>query len=129
MKRVTGVGGIFLKAADPERLHHWYEAHLGMRREDWGGVSFRWKDAEQSHRREGRTLFAFFPKDTRYFEPSSAPFMINFRVEDLAQTLAELAEEGVPIDDRRQEDENGKFAWIQDPEGNRIELWEPPEGG
>jgi catechol 2,3-dioxygenase-like lactoylglutathione lyase family enzyme len=129
MKRVIGIGGVFLKAADPERLHHWYEAHLGMRREDWGGVIFHWKDAEQSQRQEGRTVFAFFPKDTTYFEPSKAPYMINFRVEDLAGTLAELAEEGVEIEEKRQEDENGKFAWIHDPEGNRIELWEPPQKG
>lgn len=126
MKRVTGIGGVFLKAADPDRLHNWYQAHLGMRREDWGGVIFHWKDADESQRQEGRTVFAFFPKDTTYFAPSASSFMINLRVENLEATLAALVEEGIAIDEKRQEDENGKFAWLQDPEGNRVELWEPP---
>ena len=123
MKRVTGIGGVFLKAADPERLHQWYAEHLGLGRDAWGGVVFR-PDGES--RREGHTVFAFFPKDTSYFEPSAAPYMINFRVEDLDATLAALAAEGVAVDEKRQADENGRFAWLQDPEGNRIELWEPP---
>jgi predicted enzyme related to lactoylglutathione lyase len=128
MKRVTGIGGVFLKAADPERLHQWYEAHLGLSREAWGGVLLRGPEASPGSG-EACTVFAFFPKDTTHFAPSPAPFMINFRVQDLEATLAALQREGVAVEARRQQDETGKFAWLQDPEGNRIELWEPPPGG
>ena len=124
MGRVTGIGGVFLKAADPEKLRAWYATHLGLSLEAWGGVVFQWKDGESPD--GGRTIFSFFPSNTTYFEPSKAPYMINFRVDDLESLCATLARDGIAVDPKRQVDENGKFAWLQDPEGNRIELWEPP---
>lgn len=128
MERVTGIGGVFLKSSDPEKLHEWYEKHLGLGRDSESkAVVFKWRDYE--HREKaGSTLLAFFPKDTKYFHPSRSPFMVNLRVSDLDGLLGVLREEGVEIDERREEYEYGRFAWIMDPEGNRIELWEPPEG-
>lgn len=125
MGRVTGLGGVFFKAEDPERLYAWYEKNLGLKRED-GGVFFRWRDKESGA--PGTTVWAIFGKDTRYFEPSPAPFMFNYRVDDLDALLEQLRHAGVQIDDRRDDSKYGRFAWIIDPEGNRIELWEPPEG-
>jgi predicted enzyme related to lactoylglutathione lyase len=124
MKRVTGLGGVFFKAEDPAKLYAWYERHLGIVREPTGAVTFTWRDGE-TNGRPGTTVWAIFPKDTRYFDPSRARFMLNYRVDNLDALLAVLAEEGVPIDPNREEYDYGKFAWITDPEGNRIELWEP----
>ena len=128
MGRVTGLGGIFLKSNDPEKLHQWYEKHLGLPR-DRGrqAVVFKWRDSEDREK-SGSTLLAFFPKDTKYFHPSHSSFMVNLRVSDLDGLLRVLREEGVEIDEHREEYEYGRFAWILDPEGNRIELWEPRQG-
>ncbi|HTR34687.1 MAG TPA: VOC family protein [Bryobacteraceae bacterium] len=127
MKRVTGIGGIFFKAEHPVQLYAWYEKHLGIVREPHGGgATFRWREAEESGR-EGTTVWSLFPKDTKYFAPSGAPFMINYRVDDMDALLAALEAEGVKIDPKREDHEYGRFAWIMDPEGNRIELWEPPK--
>jgi predicted enzyme related to lactoylglutathione lyase len=126
MKRITGIGGIFFKAADPEGLKKWYQQHLGVPSDSTGGVTFRWRDEEQPDK-IGITVWAPFPADTQYFEPSTAPFMINYRVTDLEGLLAQLREEGVWVDERIETYEYGRFAWIADPEGNRIELWEPIE--
>jgi predicted enzyme related to lactoylglutathione lyase len=120
MRRVVGLGGVFFKARDPEKLYAWYEKHLGLTRSGSDAVIFHHKGDES-----GATVWSIFPADTRYFDPSPAPFMINYRVEDLDALLEVLAAEGVPIDPKREEYEYGKFAWITDPEGNRIELWEP----
>jgi predicted enzyme related to lactoylglutathione lyase len=120
MKRVIGLGGVFFKAKDPQKLYAWYEAHLGVKRGSADAVVFRNKGDEA-----GVAVWSLFPPDTRYFEPSTAPFMLNYRVEDLDALLKVLAEEGVTIDPKREEYEYGKFAWIMDPEGNRIELWQP----
>ena len=125
MKRVTGIGGIFFKANDPEKLGQWYAKHLGLPVEEWGGVSFKWREFENPQR-EASTAWSPFDKDTDYFAPSDKPYMINFRVGNLDAVLAELQAEGVTVDEKRQESEFGKFGWIMDPEGNRIELWEPP---
>jgi predicted enzyme related to lactoylglutathione lyase len=123
MQRVTGIGGIFFKAKDPEKLYQWYEKHLGICRESHGdGVSFRWADDRAE---PGMTVWAIFPSDTKYFNPSASPFMINFRVADLDAVLSTLKSEGVEIDSKREDYDYGRFAWIMDPEGNRIELWEP----
>lgn len=128
MSRVTGIGGLFLKAREPDALYAWYERHLGLLREPGSGFAFRWRDAEDpSH--TGYTLFGLFPTDASYFEPSLAPFMVNFRVADLDATLAALRAAGVPVDARLDESEYGRFGWVMDPEGNRIELWEPPPEG
>lgn len=126
MKRVTGIGGIFFKANDPEGLKKWYQQHLGVPSDSTGDVAFHWRE-EDHPEKIGITVWAPFPVDTRYFEPSTAPFMINYRVTDLDGLLAQLREEGVWVDERVETYEYGRFAWIADPEGNRIELWEPIE--
>ncbi|MGH9670097.1 MAG: VOC family protein [Terriglobales bacterium] len=125
MKRVTGLGGVFFKAKDPEKLCAWYQRHLGLKREPYGtAVSFFWREAKG--RGKGMTVWSLFPRNTRYFRPSRAGFMLNYRVEDLDRLLRVLRREGVWIDPKREDYEYGCFAWIQDPEGNRIELWQPP---
>jgi predicted enzyme related to lactoylglutathione lyase len=124
MKRVTGIGGIFFKAEDPEKLSAWYEEHLGMKPQPPAPVQFHWRDA-RNPRRTGYTVWASFPADTKYFEPSQASFMVNFRVANLDALLEALRREGVTVDSQREDYEYGRFAWIMDPEGNRIELWEP----
>jgi predicted enzyme related to lactoylglutathione lyase len=126
MKRVTGIGGIFFKARDPEKLKAWYRDHLGILPGPDGGVAFEWREAENPKRR-GMTVWAPFPGDTSYFEPSKAPFMINYRVANLDRLLKLLREAGIAVEDRIEQYEYGRFAWLMDPEGNRIELWEPSE--
>jgi predicted enzyme related to lactoylglutathione lyase len=125
MERVTGLGGIFFKARQPEQLREWYRRHLGIPVQDWGGVSFEWRQMAAPERK-GATVWSIFPGSTDYFEPSSAPFMINYRVRNLDQVLDALRAEGVQVESPIQESEFGRFGWIMDPEGNRIELWEPP---
>jgi catechol 2,3-dioxygenase-like lactoylglutathione lyase family enzyme len=124
MKRVTGLGGVFLKCQDPEAMYTWYEKHLGIRR-DHGTVSFPWRDADDPEQ-TGMTVWALFSQNTQYFNPGTAPFMMNFRVQNLEQLLDALRAEGVQVDDKVETYDHGKFGWIIDPEGNRIELWEPP---
>lgn len=123
MAKVTGLGGVFFKADDPERLYQWYEKHLGIAREH-GYVGFQWRDAKNPDQ-EGVTAWAIFPKDTKKFDPSRADVMMNYRVENLDKLLEELRAAGVQIDPKREDYEYGSFAWILDPEGNKIELWEP----
>jgi catechol 2,3-dioxygenase-like lactoylglutathione lyase family enzyme len=124
--RVTGIGGIFLKARDPEALRAWYRDRLGLDVQSWGGVAFRWHDpAPEPY---GVTVWSVFPATSDYFAPSQAPFMVNYRVANLAAVLTALCAEGCTVDDRIEESEYGKFGWVMDPEGNRIELWEPPSG-
>jgi predicted enzyme related to lactoylglutathione lyase len=126
MKRVTGLGGIFFKAKDPNAMYEWYEKHLGIQREaDGSGAMFHWRDAADPEK-TGMTVWSIFPQDTKYLEPSNAPFMMNYRVENLDELLKVLRDEGVTIA-KAEEHEYGKFAWVIDPEGNRIELWEPPK--
>jgi predicted enzyme related to lactoylglutathione lyase len=125
MDRVTGLGGIFFKANDPETLYTWYEQHLGIKRGPDETVAFHWRDATDREQ-SGMTVWALFPKDSDYFGPGRAGFMINYRVADLDGLMARLREEGVTIDEKREDYPYGRFAWILDPEGNRIELWEPP---
>ena len=125
MKRVTGLGGIFFKTENPEALYQWYEKHLGIKRDPVEGVTFSWRDAEDPSKK-GMTVWSLFPKHTKYLDPSRATFMINYRVDDMDALLRALREEGVEID-KQEDSEYGRFAWIMDPEGNRIELWEPPK--
>lgn len=125
MGRVTGIGGVFFKAKDVESLYAWYEKHLGIKRDAYGTVSFRWQDDGDP---EASTAWAIFKQESKYFAPSQSPFMLNFRVEDLDGLLDAMRAEGVWIDPKRDEADYGRFAWIMDPEGNRIELWEPPKG-
>jgi predicted enzyme related to lactoylglutathione lyase len=122
--RVTGIGGIFFKAEDADKLRKWYAKHLGVKLESWGGAAFEWQHADGS----GRTVWAIFNKDTPSFKNSRASFMVNYRVDNLDLMLDALAGEGVEIDPERDDNEFGRFAWITDPEGNRIELWEPAPG-
>ena len=122
MAKVTGLGGIFFKARDPVALGAWYAKHLGLRVEEWGGVRF-----DENPGGTGYTLWTPFAADTSYFAPSTQPYMINFRVDDLDALLAQLRTDGVDVDDRVDESEYGRFGWIMDPEGTRIELWQPPE--
>jgi len=120
MERVLGVGGIFFKARDPAKLKAWYREHLGLPVGVHGETMF------SPHGDPGPGLvWEAFPADTKYFEPSEAPFMINFRVKDLRAMLAQLRAAGASVDEKIQEESFGKFGWVMDPEGNRIELWEP----
>jgi catechol 2,3-dioxygenase-like lactoylglutathione lyase family enzyme len=127
MERVTGIGGVFFTSKDPERLFAWYEKHLGLKRDAASGgasVLFRCRD---DHEGSGMTVWSIFPDETTYFRPSQARFMINYRVADLDALLEVLRQEGVEIDPKREDYDYGRFAWIMDPDGNRIELWEPPK--
>ncbi len=122
MERVLGIGGIFFKAKDPARLKAWYRDHLGLPADEQGETMFPMQGGPGSF-----LIWAPFPEDTTYFEPSKAPFMLNFRVKDLHAMLAQLRAAGATVDEKVQEEPYGKFGWVMDPEGNRIELWEPPE--
>ena len=128
MKRVTGIGGIFFKARDPESLRAWYRQHLGLDIQDWGGMAFPWHQPEKPEF-HGVTVWTIFAPDSKYFDPSPAPFMINYRVADLFALLDLLRSEGCNVDEKTDVSDFGKFGWVMDPEGNRIELWEPPAGG
>lgn len=123
MEKVTGIGGVFLKAKDVKTLAAWYQEHLGIEFGDNSYVDFKWisKDPEAP----GNTVFSFFKEETTYFSPADKPYMINFRVSDLDGLLEQLQKDGVEIVGEKQEYEYGKFGWIMDPEGNKIELWQP----
>jgi predicted enzyme related to lactoylglutathione lyase len=128
MKHVLGIGGIFFKARDPEKLAAWYREHLGLEIEEYGGVTFREapNPKEELPARQAYTVWSPFPADTHYFGPGTKSFMINFRVADLDALLAKLRVEGVTVDERAEKSDFGYFGWATDPEGNRFELWEPP---
>ena len=127
MKRVTGIGGIFFKSRDPKALGAWYREHLGIEVEEWGGAAFRWATPENPSG-TGTTIWSPFKEETDHFAPSKAPFMINYRVADLHGLLAQLRAEGCDVDAKVDESDYGKFGWVIDPDGNKIELWQPPEG-
>ena len=127
MKRVTGIGGVFFKARDPKALGAWYRDHLGVPLEAWGGAVFRWHSPENPDG-VGTTAWNPFKETTTYFGPGAQSFMVNFRVHDLHALMAALKAEGCAVADTVQESEDGKFAWVADLEGNRVELWEPPPG-
>ena len=122
MARVTGIGGVFLRSKDPKRLTAWYAEHLGLPVSEWG-VSFDWKDEVPPG--TGATAWSTFADDTEYFGDEPRHVMINYRVDDLDALLKQLAAAGVWIDPNRQEAGYGKFAWIKDCDGNRVELWQP----
>lgn len=121
MAKVIGFGGIFFKSRDPKALGEWYAKHLGLPVEGWGGARF-----EEDTARAGYTLWSPFAADTTHFAPSTHPYMINFRVDDLDALLRQLRAAGVQVDDRVEEGEYGRFGWIMDPDGTRIELWQLP---
>jgi predicted enzyme related to lactoylglutathione lyase len=125
--RVTGIGGVFFKATgDRQALAAWYEKHLGLKLEPWGGSILRWP--EDTAEDKGVTVHYIASKDTQ-FSANQAPFMINYRVNNLDGLIANLKKEGIELVKGPESDVNGKFAWIEDPEGNRIELWEPKAFG
>lgn len=126
MKRVTGIGGIFFKAKDASSLQAWYKRHLGIDVQAWGGAAFPWTDAE-GNPVAGTTAWSIVPGSTDHFNPSPAPFMVNYRVEDLHGLVQALREEGCNVLGKIEESGYGKFAWVLDPEGNKVELWEPPK--
>jgi predicted enzyme related to lactoylglutathione lyase len=123
-QRVTGIGGVFFTSQDPERLASWYREHLGIDVGVEGYAMFQWREKEDANR-VGATVWAIFPDDTDYFAPGNSPFMLNYRVNDLDAVLTALREEGVWVDDRVQEEDYGRFGWAMDPDGRRIELWQP----
>jgi len=128
MNRVVGIGGIFFKANDPAKLAAWYKKHLGLDVQDWGSVVFQENaGADLEPKRQSHIVWSPFEASTDYFKPSEKPFMINYRVHDLDAFLAQLRSEGVDVDPKTEKSDFGYFGWIMDPEGNRIELWEPPE--
>ena len=127
MKRVTGIGGVFFKAKDAPSLHAWYRQHLGIDVQGWGGAQFPWTDAE-GKAVAGTTAWLIAPQASKQFAPSDAPFMVNYRVEDLHALVKALKEEGCNVLEKIDESEYGKFAWVIDPEGNKVELWQPPDG-
>lgn len=124
MARVQGIGGIFFKSENPQALYAWYQKHLGIEAQPDQGAMFPWR-RHDNPKQEEATIWAAFPSTTSYFEPSKAPFMLNYIVDDLDSVLAALRAEGVQVDDKVERHEYGNFGWINDLDGNRIELWEP----
>jgi len=124
MAKVTGIGGVFIRASGPASdLSAWYATHLGMNLESWGGAILNWQEDKSDD--GGLTVWTTASSDSKWFSPSDSSFMINYRVDDLDELLAELKEKGVEPVAGPDKAENGKFAWIMDPDGNKIELWEP----
>jgi catechol 2,3-dioxygenase-like lactoylglutathione lyase family enzyme len=124
MEKVTGIGGVFIRTRDPERMAQWYRDHLGIDTKD-GYIRFLWQSPERPAEK-GCTVWSLFPGDTDYFGPTNPAFMINYRVANLDRMLDQLRAAGITIE--KVEDYNyGRFSWITDPEGNRIELWEPKD--
>ena len=120
--RILGIGGIFFKSANQQQMREWYGQHLGLA--DKGqGVMLPWREKDNPEK-EHATIWTVFPATTKYFEPNQA-FMVNYIVDDLDALLERLEKEGVKIDPKRQNEDYGRFAWIYDPDGNKIELWQP----
>jgi len=127
MKKVTGLGGIFFKCDDPKKMKDWYASNLGIIDEGYG-ANFEWR-YDDDPEKKGSTVWSPFPANTKYFAPSDKDFMINYRVENLTELVEELKKNGVTIVDELQDSEYGKFIHILDPEGNKVELWEPVDEG
>jgi len=127
MKRVTGIGGIFFQASDPETLRAWYRTHLGIDVQAWGGAAFSnlGGDGQPAN---GTTIWSLAPAQGNPYAPGTSPFMINYRVDDLDALLQALRAEGCQVLGAAEESEYGKFGWVLDPEGNKVELWQPPPG-
>ena len=123
MKKVTGIGGVFFKCKDTKKVKEWYQTHLGFDTSEWG-VNFEWReDADPA--KKGSTAWSPFAETTKYFEPSAKDFMINYRVENIEALVEQLKNDGVTIVDKIEDSDYGKFVHIMDPEGNKVELWEP----
>jgi predicted enzyme related to lactoylglutathione lyase len=127
MKRVTGIGGIFFKAKDAPGLQAWYQRHLGIDVQEWGGTAFKWTDGNDKPV-AGTTAWSIVATPSEHLAPSTASFMVNYRVEDLPSLVRVLREEGCNVLEKTDDSEYGKFGWVIDPEGNKVELWQPPDG-
>ena len=125
MAQVTGLGGVFFKCDNPKGMNEWYAQNLGLPTSEYG-TTFEWREASDPSKK-GSTTWSTFPQDTKYFNPSAKPFMINYRVDDLVTLVEELKKNNVTIVDEIVDYEYGKFVHVLDPEGNIIELWEPKE--
>lgn len=123
MKRVTSIGGVFFKSKQPEKIREWYQKHLGLQVDNYG-TTFEWRQADNPTKM-GFTQWSPMKEDTTYFEPSAKEFMVNYRVENLELLVSTLKEEGVVFIDEIESFEYGKFIHLMDPEGTKIELWEP----
>jgi predicted enzyme related to lactoylglutathione lyase len=124
MARITGIGGVFFKSkGDGKSLAAWYRQHLGLKLEDWGGAILKWPDDKAEDK--GLTVWHVAGHDSKWFSPSQSSFMINYRVDNLAELLEQLRAGGVEIFKGPESDFNGEFAWIMDPDGNKLELWQP----
>jgi catechol 2,3-dioxygenase-like lactoylglutathione lyase family enzyme len=121
--RVIGIGGIFFKSANRDQTREWYAKHLGLADKGQGAM-LPWREHDDPQK-EQVTVWSVFPASTKYFDPSPAPFMINYIVDDMDALLTRLKQEGVKIDDKRMDESYGRFAWIYDSDGNKIELWQP----
>jgi len=126
MARVTGVGGVFLRSRDPKAMAKWYAEHLGIKLSDFNGTAFPWSDEVPAE--TGMTAWSTFPTDSEYLGEATQQAMVNYRVDNLDALLVELTTKGVWIDPKRDDYSYGKFAWIKDCDGNRVELWEPLAG-
>ena len=126
--KVTGIGGIFFKCKDPQKMTEWYSQNLGLETNPWGGATFKWHEGYDSTKK-AQTEWQPFPDSTKYFEPSLKDFMIDYRVDNLEALVKEFKKNGVVITDTMQTVDYGKFIHILDPEGNKIELWEPVDKG
>lgn len=124
MARALGIGGVFLKARDPKTLAAWYREHLGLPVQEWNGAVLQFAD-DPTPRESGYAVWSLFPETTQHFGPGPQTCMVNFRVDDLPALLAALRAAGCTVDEKSQEDDYGRFGWVTDPEGNRVELWEP----
>lgn len=122
MEAVTGIGGVFMKARDPKAMEAWYRAHLGIDAKN-GYVNFDWREKDDPERM-GRTVWSLFPTNTTYFGSSTSPYMINYRVANLDRMIEQLKRGGVAVENVK-DYSYGRFTWVTDPEGTRIELWEP----
>jgi len=128
MARVTGIGGVFFKSrSDHKQLAAWYARHLGLKLEEWGGAILKWPEDKAEDR--GVTVWHVAEKDSKWFSPSESSFMINYRVDDLDELLAQLRRDDIAIVKGPESDDNGRFAWILDPDGNKVELWQPMRQG
>jgi predicted enzyme related to lactoylglutathione lyase len=124
MAKVTGIGGVFFKTkTNHKELAAWYARHLGLALEEWGGAIRKWPDDKAEDK--GMTVWHVAEKNSEWFSPSESSFMINYRVDDLEGLLAQLRRDGVTIVKGPDKDDNGVFAWIMDPDGNKVELWQP----